>query len=184
MCALPISPIVPSRTTFSSDSPPLVVTVWARGVASARTAARAIRDESRMLPPSDRMPERGEWAMASESTLPSTLSVVIPVVTFNSRITAKLAQSVNDKTRAFTQTFDDLGKSRPQTFPIDRNIHARTVMVNSANHWHERVSRRSTQHGPWTPRQHSHLVSERELGRNGEWLAALDDFRNWLIRTA
>src|SRR5262249_20727267 len=57
--ALSVGPlIVPRRTTFSSDSPPLVVTVWARGVASARTTARAIRDESRMLPPSDRMPER------------------------------------------------------------------------------------------------------------------------------
>src|SRR5262245_26890057 len=52
-------PIVPRRTTFSSDSPPLVVTVWARGVASARTTARAIRDESRMLPPNDPVHERG-----------------------------------------------------------------------------------------------------------------------------
>ena len=100
------------------------------------------------------MSERGAWAMASESTLPSTLSVVITVVTFNSRMTAKLAQSVNDKTRALTHTFDDLGKSRPQTFRIDRNIHARTVMVNSANHWHEPESRRPKQRGPWTPRYH------------------------------
>src|SRR5262245_30634962 len=114
-------PIVPSRTTFSSDSPPLVVTVWARGVASARTTARAIRDESRMLPPSDRMPERGAWRMASESALPSTPSVLITAVIFNSRMTAKLAQSVNDKTRTLTHTFDDIGKSRLQTFLIDQN---------------------------------------------------------------
>src|SRR5262249_57815665 len=114
-----------------------VVSVWAGGVASARTTARAIRDESRMLPPSDRMPERGAWAMASESTLPSTLSVVITVVTFNSRMTAKLAQSVNDKTPALTHTLDDLGKSRPQTFRIDRNIHGRSVKVKPAYHWNE-----------------------------------------------
>src|SRR5262252_2333416 len=46
-------PIVPRSTTFSSDSPPLVVGVWARGEASAKTPARTIRDESRMLPPND-----------------------------------------------------------------------------------------------------------------------------------
>src|SRR5262245_58617192 len=134
-------PIVPSRTTFNSDSPPLVVTVWARGVASARTTARAIRDESRMLPPRDRMPERG--------------------------------------------AFDDLGKSRPQAFRIDRNIHARTVMVNSANHWHEPVSRRPTQHGPWTPRENSQPGVRTRIGsKRREWLAALDDLRDWLIREA
>src|SRR5262249_55627128 len=145
----------PRRTTLSSDSPPPVVTAWARGVASARTTARAIRDESRMLPPSDRMPERGAWAMASESTLPSTLSVVITVVTFNSRMTAKLAQSVNEKPLAFTHTSDDLGRSRPGTLPIDGKIQGRTVMVSSATHWHEPVSRRPTHHGPWTPRENS-----------------------------
>src|SRR5262245_48978049 len=56
--------IVPRRTTFSSDSAPLVVAVWARGVASARTAARAIGDESRMLPPNDPAARRRTWATA------------------------------------------------------------------------------------------------------------------------
>src|SRR5262249_13121327 len=78
------------------------------------------------------LPRTGDGRIGDGSSVRSlgkVESVVITVVTFNSRMTAKLAQSANDKTRALAHTFDDLGKRRPQTFRIDLNIHARTVMV-------------------------------------------------------
>jgi hypothetical protein len=64
------------------------------------------------------MPERGAWAMASESTLPGTLPVVMTVVTFNSRMTAKLAQSVNDKTGALRTRSTTSGRVDRRRFAL------------------------------------------------------------------